>query len=66
MADHVTLMRSLYDAFGKGDIPTVVAAMDPKKLDSQFTHHWTLRDGKIVRFQQYTDTAQAQQVVAAA
>jgi ketosteroid isomerase-like protein len=133
MADNVTLMQSLYDAFGKGDVPTVVAAMDPKiewneaegfpyadknpyigpdavveglftrlgtewdgwtlaiedvfgagdrvvatgryrgqykktgkKLDAQFTHHWTVRDGKIVRFQQYTDTAQAQQVVAAA
>lgn len=131
MGDNVALMRSLYESFGKGDVPTVVAAMDPKiqwneaegfpyadknpyvgpdavvegvftrlgtewngfslavddifgaadrvvvtgryqgqhkktgkKLDAQFAHHWTLQDGKIVRFQQYTDTAQAQQVVA--
>ena len=27
-------------------------------LDAQFVHVWHLRDGKIVRFQQYTDTAQ--------
>jgi len=26
-------------------------------LDAQFCHVWTLRDGKIVKFQQYTDTA---------
>ena len=27
-------------------------------LDAQFAHVYTLRDGKIIRFQQYTDTAQ--------
>jgi uncharacterized protein len=27
-------------------------------LDAQFAHIWQLRDGKIVRFQQYTDTKQ--------
>jgi ketosteroid isomerase-like protein len=27
-------------------------------LDAQFTHHWSVKDGKIVAFQQYTDTAQ--------
>ena len=27
-------------------------------LDAQFAHVWQLRDGKIVRFQQYTDTKQ--------
>lgn len=25
-------------------------------LDAQFAHVWRLRDGKVVRFQQYTDT----------
>jgi uncharacterized protein len=25
---HVTLLKSLYDAFGRGDIPTVLGAMD--------------------------------------
>ena len=28
------------------------------RLDAQFVHVYGLRDGKIVRFQQYTDTAQ--------
>lgn len=27
-------------------------------VDAQFAHVWQLRDGRIVRFQQYTDTAQ--------
>jgi ketosteroid isomerase-like protein len=30
-----------------------------KDLDAQFAHIWWLEDGKIVRFQQYADTAQA-------
>lgn len=28
-----------------------------KKLDIPFVHSWTVQDGKLVRFQQYTDTA---------
>lgn len=28
-----------------------------KPVDAQFAHVWQLRDGKVVRFQQYTDTA---------
>lgn len=27
-------------------------------VDAQFVHVWRLRDGKVVRFQQYTDTKQ--------
>lgn len=29
-----------------------------RMLDAQFAHVWTVRDGKITRFQQYADTAQ--------
>jgi len=29
-----------------------------KPLDSQFAHVWTVRNGRVVKFQQYTDTAQ--------
>jgi uncharacterized protein len=29
-----------------------------KQLDAQFAHVWTWRNGKVVRFEQYTDTAQ--------
>ncbi|MDP9362034.1 MAG: nuclear transport factor 2 family protein [Acidobacteriota bacterium] len=122
---NVAMMRSLYDAFGRGDVPAVLAGFDPgiewmeaeninyadrspyrgpqavvegvfmrigqdwsnfrinvdkfvdggdtvvalgrytgtnkttgKPLDAQFAHVWSIRDGKIVRFQQYADTAQ--------
>ena len=118
-------VKSLYDAFAKGDVPTVVGALDPKihwqeaesypyadrnpyvgpqavvegvfgrlmadiegfsiqpsnfidggdsvvvegryrgtfkasrkPFDAQFAHVWQVRDRKIVRFQQYTDTKQ--------
>ena len=27
-------------------------------VDAQFAHVWNVRDGKVVRFQQYTDTRQ--------
>ncbi|MBI2684681.1 MAG: nuclear transport factor 2 family protein [Acidobacteria bacterium] len=29
-----------------------------KLVDAQFTHVWRLRGGKVVEFQQYTDTKQ--------
>ena len=34
-----------------------------KQARAQFAHFFTFRDGKIVKFQQYTDTAQFKQVV---
>lgn len=125
MGSSADFVKSLYDAFDKGDVPTVVGALDPeirwqeaenypyadgnpyvgpqsvvdgvfarlmadidqftihpanfidggdsvvvegryrgkfkatgKPLDAQFAHVWQLRDRKIVRFQQYTDTKQ--------
>jgi uncharacterized protein len=129
---NVDLMRSLYEAFGRGDVPTVLGAMDPgivwneaegfpyadknpyvgpnavlegvfarlggewdgfkvtleevldagdtvvtmgryggaykktgTRIHAQFAHVWRLRGGKIVRFQQYTDTLQATKAVGA-
>ena len=117
--ENVALLKSLYEAFGRGDVPTVLAAMDPGivwneaenfpyadknpyvgpaaivegvfarlvgewdgfsvaleelldagdtektgiRIHSQFAHVWRLRGGKIVKFQQYTDTAQAAKAV---
>ena len=29
-----------------------------RSLDAQFVHVWTVRDGKVIAFQQFTDTAQ--------
>jgi ketosteroid isomerase-like protein len=34
-----------------------------RRFSAPFAHVWTLRNGKIVRFQQYTDTALAQAAV---
>jgi len=123
--DNTSLIRSLYEAFGRGDAGTVLGALSPdvdwreaesqpyadgnpyvgpqrvgegvfgrimgdfdgftvtpetyvaegarvvalgrytgtrqgsgEPLDAQFAHVWTIGDGKVVRFQQYTDTAQ--------
>ncbi|HKP37668.1 MAG TPA: nuclear transport factor 2 family protein [Pyrinomonadaceae bacterium] len=129
--EHVNVVRGMYEAFGRGDIATVLAALDPnvewweaenfiyadnnpyvgpnrvlegvfmrivaewdgfavaptevhdagdtviseghysgtfkkngRNVRSQFAHFFTFRDGKIVKFQQYTDTAQFQKAVA--
>ena len=126
------LVRSLYDAFGRGDAGTVLGAFDPaivwneaenfryadrnpyvgpqqiaegvfgrivsewesltvnpetllqdgdtvvalgryrgtfgatgRPLDAQFVHVWTVRDGRVTRFQQYTDTEQFARVTEA-
>ncbi len=125
-------IRSLYDAFARGDVPTVLGSLDPnivwmeaeninyadrnpyrgpqavaegvfqrigqdwsgyrieieqivdggntvatlgryhatnkntgQPLNAQFVHVWSLSDGKIVRFQQYADTAQFARVTGA-
>ena len=129
MSDNASIIRGVYDAFLRGDITAVVAAMDEqiewneaehvtywqgvpfngphavltgvfarlghdfdnfrvevsrlvaagdtvvvearyrataratgKPLDAQVAHVFDLRDGKVVRFQQYTDTWQFAQV----
>ena len=128
--ENVAIIRSLYTAFAKGDVPTVLAAFTPdaewreaenfvyadgnpyvgagailqgvfmrlatewdgfaanpaqfldagdavvvsgrytgafketgRKIDAQFAHFWTLKQGKVSSFQQYTDTLQAAQAV---
>jgi ketosteroid isomerase-like protein len=133
MSDNAAIIRGVYDAFLRGDITAVVAAMDAqiewneaehvtywpgapfigphavltgvfarlphdfdhfrveigrlvaagdtvivearyravakatgKPLDAQVAHVWDLRDGKIVRFQQYVDTWQFAQVTGVA
>jgi len=125
LSTNADTIKSLYDAFARGDVPAVLAAFDPQiewneadgvryadrnpyrgplavaegvfgriiaevdqfaavpaafidggdrvvvegrykgkakatgvLLDAQFAHVYTLRGGKIIRFQQYTDTAQ--------
>lgn len=129
--DNVKLLRNLYDAFGRGDIPAVLGAMSPeirwheaegnpympsggawvgpdavlnnlfvklgaewdgfavhpksfhdagdsvivegrysgrykttgRSMDTQVCHIWNIKDGKVIRFQQYVDTAKLQHVM---
>lgn len=131
--DHVTFLKGLYDAFNRGDIPTVLGAMSPeikwsaaegnplhpsgetlvgpdavlnndfmklgaewdgfavhpksfhdagdsvivegrvsgrykatgKSLDAQVCQVWDVKNGKLTRFQEYTDSAQWQDVMGA-
>ena len=133
MADNASIVRGIYEAFGRGDIPTVLGMLDAqaewneaehftywrgapfigpqavltgviaripqdldgfaievgrivaagdtvlvearykgtakatgKPIDAQAAHVWDLRDGKVVRFQQYTDTWQFAQATGVA
>ncbi|WP_218846921.1 nuclear transport factor 2 family protein [Winogradskyella forsetii] len=34
----------------------MITSMDDKEYIVQVAHHWTLKDGKIIQFQQYADT----------
>jgi ketosteroid isomerase-like protein len=129
MSSNTELVRSLYDAFARGDVPTVLGAFAPdlnwteaegfphggtytgpqavlenvfkplgsewapfaiaperfiaegdivvslgqysgtykasgKQFTAPYAHVWTVRDGKIARFQQFTDTAVVQKALA--
>jgi uncharacterized protein len=128
--ENVNTVRGMYEAFGRGDIPTVLGRLDPdiewleaenfiyadnnpyvgpnavlegvfmrlgadwdgfavtpkevhdagdtviseghysgtykkngRNVRAQFAHFFTFREGKIVKFQQYTDTAQFKKAV---
>jgi ketosteroid isomerase-like protein len=129
--ENVAVIRSLYDSFGKGDVPAVLGQMDQqiewneaenfiyadgnpyvgpqailegvfmrlgtewdgfsvspeqwlnagdhvvvlgtyagkhketgREVRAQFAHVWGVREGRVVRFQQYTDTKQFADAVA--
>jgi ketosteroid isomerase-like protein len=128
---NVEIIQGLYEAFGRGDVPTVIGQLDQniewneaenfiyadrnpyvgpqavlegvfmrlgdewegfavapeewldsgdrivvlgiysgahkstgRQVRAQFAHVWSLRDGRVVRFQQYTDTKQFADTVA--
>jgi uncharacterized protein len=128
--NNVDVVRGMYDAFSRGDVPSVLAVLDPqiewleaenfiyadrnpyigpsavlegvfmrlatewdgfgvspqeildagetvvargyysgtykktgKQVRAQMAHFLTLRDGKVIKFQQYTDTAQFEHAV---
>jgi ketosteroid isomerase-like protein len=128
---NLAIVQGVYEKFGKGDIPGVLSALDPKvewyeaesfiygdnkvligpeavlngvfmkigaeweyitivnlqvigmengmvlgtgryqgkykrngaTIDAQLAHVWTLRDGKVIKFQQYTDTRQFSEAI---
>ncbi len=129
--ENVVVVRGMYEAFAKGDIPTIIGALDTqvewweaenfiyadgnpyvgpdavltgvfmrinaewdsfavaprevldagetiighgyysgtykqtrKRVQAQFAHFFTFRAGQIVKFQQYTDTAQFERAIA--
>jgi uncharacterized protein len=129
--ENVQIVQGVYEAFGRGDVPTVLGRMDQgiewneaenfiyadrnpyvgpqavlegvfmrlgsewegfavtpeewldagdrivvlgtysgthkatgRRVRAQFAHIWSVRDGKVVRFQQYTDTKQFAETVA--
>ena len=129
--ENVQVVRGLYEAFGRGDVPTVLGRMDQsiewneaenfiyadrnpyvgpqavlegvfmrlgsdwegftvapeewldagdrivvlgtysgthkatgQRVRAQFAHIWSVREGRVVRFQQYTDTKQFAETVA--
>lgn len=35
-----------------------------KAMSARFVHHWTVRDGRVVRFEQFTDTHLVRQAMA--
>jgi ketosteroid isomerase-like protein len=79
--ENVNIIRGMYEAFAKGDVPTIEEVLDAgdtaighgyysgtyrkngERVRAQFAHFFTFRDGKVVKFQQYTDTAQFLQAV---
>lgn len=128
MSGNADILRGLYDAVARGDVPTVLAGLDPnvewteaegvpykgtyvgpdavltnvlarlatewdgftitpqewvdggdqvvaagrysgtykatgKSFECDFAHLWTLRDGKVVRFHQYVDSALLQEAL---
>jgi ketosteroid isomerase-like protein len=128
MHDNLRIVRSVYDAFARGDVPAALAVLAPdvkwteaegfpyagtysgpdavlenvfmklgmewegyaavphefvaqgdavvslgqysgkykatgKSFSAPFAHVWTLRDGKVLRFRQYTDTAVVQRAL---
>lgn len=69
MADFDKFSATPQKLVGEGD--TIVALgryrgvhrKSGQPLDAQFAHAWTVKDGKVVGFQQYTDTAQYQRLL---
>ena len=80
LTDVIARIPQMFDGLGI-EVGRIVAAGDTvlvearykgtakatgKPIDAQVAHVWDLRDGKVVRFQQYTDTWQVAQATGVA
>jgi ketosteroid isomerase-like protein len=55
-------VRSGYEAFAAGDVPKVLGLFDPAiEWTVPLAHVWTLREGKVTRFHEYTDNVALRQ-----
>ena len=65
--DDFTVMPETFVA--EGDMVVVLGRYTGKRkgtgepLNAQFAHAWTVEDGEVTRFQQYTDTAQMTRIL---
>lgn len=66
MGKNGDIVKGLYDAFATVAIPSSSKGDTRGKMkatgalvDAQFAHVWELQNGKIIRFQRYTDTRRA-------
>jgi ketosteroid isomerase-like protein len=48
MSDQVELVRSLYDAFARGDVPALLAALDPKAEWNEAEHATLWPGGPLI------------------
>lgn len=53
--ENVGLIRSLYEAFGRGDVPPVLAAMDPAIVEGVFARLGGEWDGFSVTLEELLD-----------
>ena len=59
--ENVALVRSLYEAFDRGDIPAVIAGGELQGTPAAygFVHYLTVAGGSVVRFHEYVDPERA-------
>ena len=56
------MTKGFFDAFGVGDVPGLLGRYagafkaTGRRMTPQAVHVWTLKNGKVVAFQQYIDT----------
>jgi len=60
MSDSLTLVQNAYAAFGRGDVPAILAMLTGGgTFESPWVHVWRVRDGKIAGLFGILDTEAA-------